>query len=125
MNDTTDVADEDFDPGEAADPNSEDAPTEPELDPQDKHTVLQARVRGALLALPGEFEFGNPVSGIAATDLFNLNTLLGAGIEVEVVGTLLAIHAEGGYDDSETLASIRSQYQELIGQLPDTTQGSK
>lgn len=88
MNDTTDVADEDFDPGEAADSNSEDAPTEPELDPQDKHTVLQARVRGALLALPGEFEFGNPVSGIAATDLFNLNTLLGAGIEVEVVRTL-------------------------------------
>ena len=44
---------------------------------------------------------------------------------VSVVGSFLAIHAEGGYDDSETLASIRNQYQELIGQLPDTTQGSK
>ena len=43
---------------------------------------------------------------------------------VSVVGSFLAIHAEGGYDDSETLASIRSQYQSLIGPLPDT-QGSK
>ena len=47
------------------------------------------------------------------------------GLFIEVVGTLLSIHAEGGYDDSETLASIRSQYQSLIGPLPDTTQGSK
>ncbi|HLV57156.1 MAG TPA: hypothetical protein VKY71_16475 [Actinotalea caeni] len=79
---------EDDDPGEFVDPAAPDAPTEPELDPDDKYTILQTRVRGALLALPGEFEFGNPVSGIAATDLFNLNTLLGAGIEVEVVRTL-------------------------------------
>jgi hypothetical protein len=63
------------------------------LDEEDRRTVLQTRVRGALLALPGEFEFGNPISGIAATDLFNLNTLLGAGIEVEVVRTLNKLRA--------------------------------
>ena len=37
-----------------------------------------------------------------------------------VAGALLAIHAEGGYDSAETLAAIMSQYQEIIGQLPDT-----
>lgn len=79
-------AEDDFD-GEV-DANAPDPPTEPVLDETDKRTVLQTRVRAALLALPGEFEFGNPISGVAATDLFNLNTLLGAGIEVEVVRTL-------------------------------------
>lgn len=69
-------------------PDLSDAPDEPVLDPDDPRTALQTRVRAALLALPGEFEFGNPISGVAATDLFNLNTLLGAGIEVEVVRTL-------------------------------------
>lgn len=64
------------------------APAEQKLDEGDPRTALQTRVRAALLALPGEFEFGNPISGVAATDLFNLNTLLGAGIEVEVVRTL-------------------------------------
>ncbi|MDQ4504427.1 hypothetical protein [Sinomonas sp. ASV322] len=59
-----------------------------ELDPSDPKTVLQERVRSALLALPGDFSFDNPISGVNATDLFNLNTLLGAGIEVEVVRTL-------------------------------------
>lgn len=79
---------EDADSGEAVDATAPDAPTELVLDPNDPRTALQTRVRGALLALPGEFEFGNPISGVAATDLFNLNTLLGAGIEVEVVRTL-------------------------------------
>lgn len=58
------------------------------LDPADPHTQLQKGVRAALLALPGEFQFKHTVSGIAATDLFSLNTFLGAGIETEVVRTL-------------------------------------
>jgi hypothetical protein len=45
-------------------------------------------VRDALLALPGDFKFEHAVSGIAAVDLFNLNSLMGAGIEAEVVRTL-------------------------------------
>jgi len=63
-------------------------PTPHRLDPADPHTRLQRHVRNALLTLPGEFEFANPISGINATDLFNLNTLLGAAIETEVVRTL-------------------------------------
>lgn len=43
------------------------------------------------MALPGEFQFQHQVSGVAATDLFNLNTFLGAGIEMEVVRTLNAM----------------------------------
>lgn len=64
------------------------APERPQLAPDDPKTVLQTRVRSALLALPGDFSFDNPIAGVNATDLFNLNTLLGAGIEVEVVRTL-------------------------------------
>ncbi|WP_347756797.1 hypothetical protein [Agrococcus sp. ProA11] len=85
---TDEDAAEAIDPGQVVDADAPDAPSEPELDPDDPRTALQTRVRAALLALPGEFEFGNPISGVAATDLFNLNTLLGAGIEVEVVRTL-------------------------------------
>lgn len=64
------------------------APQPPVLDPDDPKTKLQKRVRSALLALPGDFKFDNPIAGVNATDLFNLNTLLGAGIETEVVRTL-------------------------------------
>lgn len=58
------------------------------LDPNDPLTQLQQGVRAALNALPGEFGFEHPVSGVAATDLFNLNSFIGAGIELEVVRTL-------------------------------------
>jgi hypothetical protein len=63
-------------------------PTEPELDPEDPKTRLQARLRTALLALPSYFEFNNYISGVNATDLFSLNTLLGASIESQVVKAL-------------------------------------
>lgn len=46
------------------------------------------------------------------------------GLFIEVVGTLLAIHQEQGYD-AKTLEVLIQQYQSLIGPLPDTTQGSK
>jgi hypothetical protein len=63
-------------------------PTRPQLDPDDPRTRLHGNVRNALLALPGDFKFEHAVSGIAAVDLFNLNSLMGAGIEAEVVRTL-------------------------------------
>ena len=63
-------------------------PAEPELDPEDPKTPLQARLRTALLALPSYFEFNNYISGVNATDLFSLNTLLGASIESQVVKAL-------------------------------------
>lgn len=61
------------------------------LDPGDPRTELVNGVRAALMALPGEFEFDHTVGGVAATDLFSLNTFLGAGIELEVVRTLNAL----------------------------------
>jgi len=64
------------------------APQPPDLDQHDSMTVLRRGVKNALLSLPGYFEFSNPLSGINATDLFNLNALLGAAIEIEVVRTL-------------------------------------
>ena len=57
----------------------------PEGDPR---TELVQRVGGALLVLPGFFEFGTRIEGIDATDLFSLNSVLGTSIEVQVVHTL-------------------------------------
>lgn len=57
----------------------------PEDDPR---TELAQRVGGALLVLPGFFEFGTRIEGIDATDLFSLNSVLGTSIEVQVVHTL-------------------------------------
>ncbi|MFL0424201.1 hypothetical protein ACH0AC_00245 [Micrococcus luteus] len=70
-----------------------DGPKRPELDPQDPRTKLVDGVRAALQALPGEFEFDHTIGGVAATDLFSLNTFLGAGIELEVVRTLNSLRA--------------------------------
>lgn len=75
------------------------APELPVLDPDAAVTTLSLRVRGALLALPGYFSFESPISGINAADLFNLNTLLGAGIEVEVVRTLNRLREMWDPDD--------------------------
>lgn len=66
-------------------------PTRLDLDPSNPHTRLQRGIKAALQALPGEFNFQHPVGGVNATDLFNLNTFLGAGIEMEVVRTLNAL----------------------------------
>lgn len=49
---------------------------------------LQSGVRKALAALPIYFDFDNPIRGIDATDLHNINTLMGAAIENEVVTAL-------------------------------------
>ena len=60
----------------------------PWLDPDDPRTKLRERVQDALLALPGYFDSTTNIEGLAATDLFSLNTVLGATIEVQVVQTL-------------------------------------
>lgn len=62
----------------------------PELETpdDDPHSELAQRVGGALLVLPGFFEFGTRIEGIDATDLFSLNSVLGTSIEVQVVHTL-------------------------------------
>ena len=71
------------------DPMDQGAPL-PDLESpaDDPRTDLAQRVGGALLVLPGFFEFGTRIEGIDATDLFSLNSLLGTSIEVQVVHTL-------------------------------------
>lgn len=63
-------------------------PVQPELAEADPKTQLQTRLRTVLLGLPAHFEFNNHISGVNATDLFSLNTLLGASIEGQVVKAL-------------------------------------
>jgi hypothetical protein len=63
-------------------------PTEPLLDAADPKTKLLTRLRTVLLGLPAFFAFDNDISGVNATDLFSLNTLLGASIEGQVVKAL-------------------------------------
>jgi hypothetical protein len=63
-------------------------PQPPLLPAGDPKTELVENVRAALLVLPGFFEFGTRFEGIDATDLFSLNSVLGASIEGQVVQTL-------------------------------------
>lgn len=64
------------------------APTPPSLDPDHPRTELARRVREALSALPIHFQSPTVMEGLDATDLFALNTVLGATIEVQVVEAL-------------------------------------
>lgn len=74
-------------PGEAR-VGSVNEPTPPELDPDHPVTSLADRVRDALTALPIHFQSPTVMEGLNATDLFALNTVLGATIEVQVVEAL-------------------------------------
>lgn len=60
-------------------------PTPAEHDPR---TRLRRGVVDALRALPGYFRSETVIEGLAATDLFSLNAVLGTTIEVQVVRTL-------------------------------------
>lgn len=60
---------------------------DPETFPEEKEALYHG-VHAALAALPAYFEFDNTIGGIDATDLHNLNTLMGAAIEVQVVEAL-------------------------------------
>ena len=52
------------------------------------HHELYTRVREAVMSLPVQFRTETHISGILATDLHTLNTVLGAAIEEQVVRTL-------------------------------------
>ena len=52
------------------------------------HGELLRRVRAALLALPAHVRAETNIEGVAAPDLFTLNTMLGATIEDQVVAAL-------------------------------------
>lgn len=64
------------------------APNRLKLNEDDPKTSLYRRVADAVLALPSYFESDTTITGIQATDLFALNSVLSASIEVQVVRTL-------------------------------------
>lgn len=57
----------------------------PTRDPRSK---LLDNVKDALRAVPAYFDSGTHIEGLEAGDLFNLNSVLGSSIEVQVVDTL-------------------------------------
>lgn len=78
---------------------SPEPPRVPDLPEGDPRTQLVQRVRAALMVLPGFFEFGTHFEGIDATDLFALNSVLGASIEGQVVRTLNKMRSEWDPDE--------------------------
>ncbi len=62
-------------------------------DPSWKHAALYKSVREAIATLPVYFRTETHISGIMATDLHTLNTVLGATIEEQVVRTLNLIRS--------------------------------
>lgn len=62
-------------------------------DPSWQHFSLYEGVRDAVFAVPSDFKSDVVIRGIQATDLFNLNALLGAAIEEGVVATLNALRS--------------------------------
>ncbi len=74
-------------------------PQRPSFAPNDKKGQLVAKVRDALLTLPGYFESETSIEGIEAGDLFSLNSVLGGAIEIQVVQTLNKIRSIWDPDD--------------------------
>ena len=108
------------------------APVERQLDADDPTTQLRERLRTVLLGLPAYFEFNNHVAGINATDLFNLNTLLGASIEGQVVKALNQQRALWDPDDEWLGYTFERQSQAFpdvrlvrkgVGAAPDVALG--
>lgn len=67
--------------------------------PPDWQDGLYQRVVDAIYALPGLFKTSLNISGVRATDLFTLNTALGASIEQSVVDNLNALRKIWDTDD--------------------------
>lgn len=56
-----------------------------------QHYQLWKRVQEAILAMPIHFRSETVIEGMLATDIFTLNSALGATIEEQVVATLNAL----------------------------------
>jgi hypothetical protein len=73
-----------------------------------EHLALWRKVRAALASLPVHFRSDTFIEGINATDIFTLNSALGATIENQVVDTLNQIRGVWDPDNRyQTLAFIR------------------
>ena len=87
------------------------APTR-ELPARDwEHYALYKDVREAIACLPIYFRTETHISGIMATDLHTLNTVLGATIEEQVVRTLNLLRNTWDPDGKYTLYSFIRQTQ--------------
>ncbi len=69
-------------------PSSSPAPEIRRPDPDWAHAALYERVIDAVGSLPFYFQTDTSIEGISATDIFTLNSALGATIEEQVVSTL-------------------------------------
>ena len=90
------------------------APVPPSRDlpePSDEHYQLYRDVREAISSLPVYFRTETHISGIMATDLHTLNTVLGATIEEQVVRTLNLIRNTWDPDEKYALYSFVRQAQ--------------
>ena len=79
--------------------------------PGDEHFQLYKDVREAISSLPVYFRTETHISGIMATDLHTLNTVLGATIEEQVVRTLNLIRNTWDPDENYSLYSFVRQAQ--------------
>jgi hypothetical protein len=77
----------------------------------DEHYQLYKDVREAISSLPIYFRTETHISGIMATDLHTLNTVLGATIEEQVVRTLNLIRNTWDTDEKYALYSFVRQAQ--------------
>lgn len=90
-------------------PNS--LPSRELVDPSWEHFEIHAKVKEALYALPNHFRTSTFIQGISATDIFTLNTALGATIEAQVVTTLNGMRAVWDPDEKYLLYSFVRQSQ--------------
>ncbi len=93
------------------DRNSPTHPTRELPTPKWEHFQLYENVRDAISSLPIYFRTETHISGIMATDLHTLNTVLGATIEEQVVRTLNLIRGTWDPDEKYALYSFVRQAQ--------------
>lgn len=86
-------------------------PARPSLPKNWQYADLHKRVREAIFALPSYFRTSTNVEGISATDIFTLNSALGATIENQVVSTLNQMRAVWDPDEKYLLYSFIRQPQ--------------
>jgi hypothetical protein len=87
------------------------APSRALPEPADDHYQLYKDVREAISSVPIYFRTETHISGIMATDLHTLNTVLGATIEEQVVRTLNLIRNTWDPDEKYPLYSFVRQAQ--------------
>src|SRR5271166_4097559 len=80
-------------PDAVAVPAAQPGPVPSGAPPAEWQGGLYQRVVNALYALPGLFKTALNISGVRATDLYTLNSALGASIEESVVDNLNALRA--------------------------------